>query len=86
MKSIIANLPEKLNHRRLNEDGIAVLISAYSLGLGKICWKHLRSMAKMTVGVKSSGDRNNRSMLESRIQHGVLQSSEFDDIRYCQFD
>lgn len=86
MKSIIANLPEKLNHRLLNEDGIAVLISAYRLGLGKICWKHLRNMAKMTVGLKTSGDKNNRSMLESRIQHVVLQSSEFDDIRYCQFD
>jgi hypothetical protein len=80
MKFIIANLPEKLNHRLSNEAGIAVLTSAYRLGLGKTCWKYLWNMAKMTVGLKSSGDKNNRGMLESRIQHVVLQSSEFDDV------
>ncbi|KAF8251995.1 hypothetical protein K440DRAFT_666553 [Wilcoxina mikolae CBS 423.85] len=82
--SIIATLPRQLNHRLSNERGLSVLNSAYRRGLRNICWKHLRNTAKMSIGLRSSGDKNNREELEYRITYIVSRSSKFDNVRYSK--
>jgi len=86
VKPLIAKLPAKLNHRLSNKNGVEVLTSAYRNGLSKVCWRHLRNIAKMTVGLKSSGDKNNRKELEFRIKSVALAGLNFDGVRHCHFD
>jgi hypothetical protein len=60
VRLLITKLPKIPKKDRPDEWGFPILKEAVKIGLNYLCWNHLRNIAKTTIGLKNSGDGNNR--------------------------